>query len=437
MYAKGWVLMFLREIIARAPGDPLGQVWLDGNDFHVRSFADADLGTSFETDVSARRFIYLAADLQDSMINCLRHLSRSQRAFNAVPDRVNPVASRILWFAVPTAVYYRTAQGPLPAIADYTAEEMRATLVHIARSRGEMQQLALGFVKALALVCTREHARPRVPNINYWFTCTLEPFSHFRWQAPSDSNPIYRWLNAMKADEVELVPRDEIRVLEQGTASVLLQYAIAAGALLSLGVSLALNSQNLSGTFLNGVANGALLPMAQVHTFGQSLIRPQPATGVPALFSIACAEITHVSSIVFQPMAFRQGGWACAMTQMAGVTANNWWAGVWEFRVPYLIEPYSTSWMLERWPYAFGIFEGHVTLDIRTDCILSGAMAGWYASKGCASYKAIAMGGSKTNPWVYENYGLAVLNAICQESRRAAPPNIQVQRWALQGRLQS
>lgn len=430
MYAKGWLLMFLREIIDRHPGDPLGHVWLDGNDFYVRSFADADLGMNFEADVTARRFVYLAADLQDSMINCLRHLSRSQRVFNAIPDRANPVAARILWFAVPTAVYYRVAQGALPAIADFTAEEMRATLVHIARSRGEMQQLALGFVKALALVCTREHARPAAPAVNYWFTCTLEPFSHFRWQAPSDSNPIYRWLNAMKSDEVEMVPRDEIRVLEQGTAATLLQYAIAAGALLSLGVSLALNSQNLNGNFLNGVANSGLLPMAQVQTFGQSLFRPQPTSGIPAIFAIACAEITHVSSIVFQPMAFRQGGWACAMTQMAGVTNHNWWGGIWDFRVPYLIEPFAASWMLERWPYVFGIFESNVALEVRSDCILSGGMAGWYASKGCGAYKAIAVGGGKTQPWVYENYGLAVINAICQEARRLVPPAIQVQRWA-------
>lgn len=233
----------------------------------------------------------------------------------------------------------------------------------------------------------------------------------------------------MKDDEVELVPKDEIRVLEQGTASILLQYTIAAGALLSLGVSLAFNSQNISGSFLNGVANGALLPVAQVQTFGQSLFRPQPSSGVPAIFSIACAEVTHVSSIVFQPMAFRQEGWACAMTQMANVTAHNWWAGVWGFRVPYLIEAYAVSWMLERWPYAFGVFESGVTLDLRADCIMAGPMAGWYASKGCGAYKAIAVGGGKVSPWVFENYGLAVLNAICQESRRMNLPNIQVQRW--------
>nr|UUV42413.1 MAG: capsid protein [Enontekio totivirus 5] len=129
-------------------------------------------------------------------------------------------------------------------------------------------------------------------------------------------------------------------------------------------------------------------------------------------------------------MSFKQDGWGCGLTQLGNIAAEDWWNGIWHFRVPYLLDAYCCAWALERWPYVFGVFQRDVSIDVKADCILSGALSGWYASRGCGAYKSITMDGKGARPWYYENYGLSILNALCQEWSRDKPPAIQFQRWS-------
>nr|UUV42264.1 MAG: putative capsid protein [Hattula totivirus 3] len=429
LYAKGWTLMHLRQLIIRSRGNLLIPPWLpQGADYMERSFADLQIGALFENDVRNRRFIILASDFSAEQLNCIKHLARSGRASNNLAINVHPTLNRVLWFGVPIAVYYRGDIPAAVAIQDFEPEQMRATLIQLAGTRGEEQQMALGFMKSVPLLCAKQI--PNEARGTSWFMCTLEPYTRIRWPMPSDSNPIWRWLKAMTPTTESYVPNDEILALQQGSSSSLLETAVCSGALLSLGVSLAFNAQNINGIFLNCAANPALGTAGQIKTFANRLFRSDPATGVPAILSIACAEIMHVTSIAIQPQSFKQDGWGCNLTQMPAINDANWWRGGWGFRVPYLLNAYCCSWALEQWPYAFGVYQSHVTLDIKADCVVNGNVAGWYASRGCATYKAIAVNGRGTVPWCYENYGLAVLNALCQEFERAAPPAIQFQRWS-------
>ncbi|UUV42270.1 MAG: putative capsid protein [Hattula totivirus 3] len=429
LYAKGWTLMHLRQVIIRARGELLNPPWLEpGADYVARSFVDAGIGALFESDVRNRRFIILASDFSAEQLNCIKHLARSGRACNNLEINVHPTLNRILWFGVPISVYYRGEVPPAANIQNFDPEQMRATLLQLAGTRGEEQQMALGFMKSVPLLCAKQI--PNSARTHSWYMCTLEPYTRIRWPMPSDSNPIWRWVKAMTPTTESYVPADEILALQQGSSSSLLETAICSGALLSLGVSLAFNAQNINGIFLNSAANPVLATAGQIKAFASRLFRSDPTTGVPAIISIACAEIMHVTSIAIQPQSFKQDGWGCNLTQMPAVTDANWWRGGWGFRVPYLLDAYCCSWALETWPYAFGVFQSHVTLDIKADCIVNGNVAGWYASRGCATYKAITVSGRGSSPWCYENYGLAVLNALCQELQRNAPPVIQFQRWS-------
>lgn len=89
--------------------------------------------------------------------------------------------------------------------------------------------------------------------------------------------------------------------------------------------SLAFNSQNISGSFLNAVANPVLANIDQIRPFVTSMLKADPNTDVSAIFAVECAELMHVSSIVIHPMSFRQDGWGCNLTQMGNVAEADWW----------------------------------------------------------------------------------------------------------------
>lgn len=84
---------------------------------------------------------------------------------------------------------------------------------------------------------------------------------------------------------------------------------------------------------------------------------------------------------------------------------------------------------MERWPYVFVIFEQSVKVDVKADCVYSSNHAGWYASRGCGEYSKITVEGGKGGPFIYINYGLAVLNAIHQNCMHAGDVAITVQKW--------
>jgi hypothetical protein len=112
-------------------------------------------------------------------------------------------------------------------------------------------------------------------------------------------------------------------------------------------------------------------------------------------------------------------------------TFDRHWAAYWDFRIPYLLHPMSTTWALSVWPAVYGIYRSNVTVDLKADVIISGRDAGWYASRGCGEYSNISVsGGPGLKPYIYITYGSRVLNALHQTQRRVGPVLMSTQVWA-------
>lgn len=430
LYAKGWVLALMRAVIERRADQDNAYVpvWnAAGAEFTMRNWGDVNnIVAHFEADVTNNVFVLLARDFSNAQLNCLRHLSRGGAAMADQANVESPALNRIQWFSIPMAVYSAGALPP-PPIADFTSDMMRATLIQLATTRGEVKYLVEGFTKALTLLGVKMTGPAASP---FWITCTAEAYITFHWPHPSDFNPIWRWLQAVPALNEAATLGSEASILKQGTMSQLLDYGIGTCSLLALGFGLAFNTHNINGRFLNIAANQNLLPAAQIDSVAKSLFQKDAAVAVPPIFRIVCAEIMNVTQIAINAECFAQDAWCAAFTALQNVTLNSHWAGTWAFRIPYVLHPMCTSWALAEWPAVFGIYSGNVQVDLKADVILNGNFAGWYSKRGCGKYSALsAAGGPKVRPQLYIHYGLYVLNALHQTQRRNGPTAIQAQRW--------
>jgi hypothetical protein len=269
LYAKGWCLALMRHAIARRQDtdNPYIPLWNPaGVEFQTRNWLDlANIGGQFEEDVTNRTFVLLKREFPESMVNCLKHISRGGQPMEDQRPDMNPQLNRIRWFPIRISVYYG---GPAPDLPprDFNSNEMRATLLQLAASRNEQEYLAAGFTKALTLLAVKDCYYVGAVST---FTCTLELYDTFQWPHPADSNPIWRWLCNEPPLPPSIIPDSEIAVLQQQSMEVIYETAIVAGSLLSLGFGLAFNTMNINGRFLNICARPQLAISKAVRQFYQ------------------------------------------------------------------------------------------------------------------------------------------------------------------------
>lgn len=425
LYAKGWWLCLTRASIEWRGN--YNQLWAAAGDGLLsRNLADAaNILAHFEADVSTGRFVLLGREFTEPMVNCLIHLSRAGPALNEVANRLNPSGSRINWFGVPMALY-NNAERPIPAMADFTADAMRATLVQLAATRDEVPYLVSGYIKALTIFGTKRYGAIADPT---WFTCTCEEFGTFNWPHPADYNPIWRWLSGVDPLDRSPTTAKESAILEHLPTRQLLRIGIVICSLISTGFGLAFHKLNISGRFLNfGISPNAAIP-GHIHTMARILFWTGRGAGTPMIFRIVCGEISHVTQVAIDPDSFVQDAWSANIGREPP-DIGALWAGVFGFRAPYLLHPLCTGWMMESWPAVYGMFSGKVQLNIQGDLIRSGPQAAWQAARGCDEYARISTQGGGDIPFHhYIPYGMAVMNAVAQHFRAGPVDVLQVQRW--------
>nr|QHA33709.1 putative capsid protein [Atrato virus] len=431
LYAKGWLLALMKAQIERAGDQPNPYVpaWLpSGGQYVHRSWEAADLATFFQNDIQNRVFILLGRDFSPEQQMCLQHLARGGIAIGA-QARTAPILNQISWFGINIAVYF---SGPvnMPAIADFNSDTMRATLIQLAQTRGERLFLVRGFVKALTLLGVREFPADANGQGRHSYAATLEVFHTFHWPRPSDSNPVWRWLSTQPAMNVPEPAVGELGALSHFAMNELLSFGIVGSAIISNAISLAFNTFNLYGRALNRAVSPAIAVQSQLYSFARQLFQSTDNTAVPPIFSFALNEITHVTQIVIDEQAFIQDAWNANHVGAVNINNNNWWSGDWDFRIPYLLDPLSVSFVYEMWPSQYGFFRSDVAVDLKSDLVISGPNRGWYASLGDSTYKAYAEKGVRARPCDYIHYGATVINAFAQEWRVVVPYPMQYQSWA-------
>jgi hypothetical protein len=75
----------------------------------------------------------------------------------------------------------------------------------------------------------------------------------------------------------------------------------------------------------------------------------------------------HVSQICICPNSFTQQSWCANFIGLNNATFARYWAAYWDFRIPYLLHPMSTTWALSVWPAVYGMYRRNITVDLKAD----------------------------------------------------------------------
>jgi len=436
LYTKGWCLIFLREIVERRLGVNAAYpiVWnaVDAN-YRERDWTNANIGGLLAEDIAERRLVCLAKDFSQEQIACLRHLARAGEPMVQDPVEERPRLNQVEWPGVPISVYYPAAPGGA-VIADFSADEMRSTLVQLAVTRGEHRPFIRGYMKASTWLLQLRAAQGAAPAAIRYFTATLERASTTAMHAPRDFNPLWRWLGvAVAAESQSSEPvrlSKDFEVLSSQLVSELLIVGAGVAQAISLSISLALHTNNLGGREINIAAGMAAAQGGTVKSFCQQLFQKRGEQKTLNLYRLAAAELANVSDIVIDPEALDQDYWCNNYVGIGPRAAITQWQGVWEHRIPYLIAPFAFSWMLRLWPDQWALFEHGVTLNIMGDTIKDGPQAGWYADMGDGVYRKISGAGCEREPvYLFASYGARVLNALSQHYERGAGYGITYRPW--------
>ncbi|QJD26157.1 hypothetical protein [Schistocephalus solidus toti-like virus 2] len=426
MYAKAWALAEMRQSISRwlveHPDFVAGWNPVGADDFFTRSWADENVGDLLNSDILERRIVVLASDFSAVQRNCLRHIARGGIALSA-NGQITPRSNRIDWFNIPIAIYYSTPPGNIP-LADFTPDDMRSTLLQLARTRGEEAHAVRGYTKAAVVV---NQIRKVIAGAPVYYLPTVEKAVELHWAGPRDSNPIWRWIGKAPPQAATPYLSKELLPMETQTMEFHDKAMSALAALVSTATGLALHTNNLGGDELNWAAGQEHGPGAGLITFTRDLFQSARATEhVPLIFRIAVSELAQVSEIIISPTCFRQDGWCANFSALARPTAETDWAAAWEHRIPYPLPPLCTAWALKLWPATWGFAQADIHINLQHDVIPS-AEGGWYADLGDSKYLSISQG-KNPHPWIFIPYGALVLNALAQFWRagRALPLNYRI-----------
>lgn len=422
LYAKGFALAEMKVTLDQwaATHENYPMAWNAPNNITFRNWSDPNIAVQFSNDIQARVIVCQARDFSEAQLDCLVHLAMSGIQLDEPEDLPRPRTNRINWFPIPIAVYF-PRDAPNPVVRDFSPDSMRATLIALAHTRGELDAMVRGFVRACTVV--NQVRRVGGGRISY-FLPTLERAAHLIWPAPRDYNPLWRWLGYTPPPTTYGPFLGEAETIEARSMIYLADIMLLTSSLISLGSGLVCNKVNLGGQELNWINGQPNPPPSSLQLFATFFLRTESHqnSALPNFFRALCAEIADVTDMAINPTCFVQHAWNSSGVGMPVPGPETDWA-TWGPAIPYLLHPFSTAWALLLWPYTWGFFTGSAKLDLTSERILSGTFAGWYSDLGDRRYSAISRGEAAT-PYEYLPYSLAVINTLYQHfNRQQAPPN--------------
>lgn len=166
LYAKGWCLMIICELIENYNIFRYRPTWPAGdNNFSLHSFTEANFAAQLTTQISNNEIIIWGPDYNELQIGVMRHLARGGYFVDEIVRGVVPRLSRANWFGIPIRVWYPNAIPDIPNNAP-TSDQVHATLINMSDKRSECDVCTLGFIKAATLFCQVNTSDDNVNELN-------------------------------------------------------------------------------------------------------------------------------------------------------------------------------------------------------------------------------------------------------------------------------
>lgn len=374
--------------------------------------AGALVGTIFQEVVNERRFCFRFRDLKDADISLIDALTTGCQSIQPAQGDLVPISSIYrsegsifcIWDDMDRA-------APAGGYAALHAGGVRESGIRIANMLGERDAYVKGYTRAASLIngCLSNEVVNRV-EYQRFFTAGFETLE-ISLPAARGTNFLWHLLGIKSSAPVESRFMDEWSVLSNLNVAEVAMIGTAVGALFSLGISAVFHVYNITGREINQWA-GAGGMNHNASAYVTSTLFTSEREGVPiTLFRQGCAAIPQFSAVslsadCFPGTTFCNGlrGWnQCPETIL--------WLGHFHRRIPYLIQPYTFQWVLEKWLSLWAITSPGVAFDFSHDLHKKGGAARECIdfSSGESRYKDVA---ACRHPFIWVPYGQLALNVI-------------------------
>lgn len=197
-----------------------------------------------------------------------------------------------------------------------------------------------------------------------------------------------------------------------------LRVGVISAALFGLGVSAALHSINISGRELNAWASAT--PCVSTNILNDLFRKDESMDTIP-LYLAAVGFSQQATKCILSADAFHTNNFCGSWVGMAALNDNTGWRGAFGLHIPYIFEPMSLQWIIQKWPSIYGYSGIGPEVNLGPELIMSENADGnqfnfW---QGDSKYLEIAAG---PRPYIYIPYAGFLANIICQDQRLAQMP---------------
>nr|AJT39584.1 proline-alanine-rich protein [dsRNA virus environmental sample] len=302
----------------------------------------------------------------------------------------------------------------LPAAEVVTTAQLMSTAVKLAELLDARADFVEGYIRAQTILNCKVFANP-----DGTWCLMMAGLDVERVYLPQPRGRHFIW-NILTDRYVMLYPKEvmekEFDILINRTSEELILIGALVSSIFSLAVSSSLNQVNIAGRELNAwAAHNPVL----VRNFLEQLLGRHPVQGTVGLFSIACNVVTQFTGMKIAWTCFYTSRWSGGFTHRAQVTAEQLWQSEWGHHVPYLLRPEVLEWIVVKWLSVWGLSGPGLSYDISNEVYVAGPVAGQglFVWRGDSKYLEAAL---SQVPFIYNPYGIFLLNAIKQEWRSNA-----------------
>nr|UUV42476.1 MAG: RNA dependent RNA polymerase [Hameenlinna totivirus 3] len=332
-------------------------------------------------------------------------------------DEQVPILRRVISPQIRFFVF-DTQDFAVPAPAVLAAGQALASLRRLASMLNEEDAFVRGYIRACSIAFGKisGEGANRAAAVR-WFTAGLET-EQTELPRPGGYNPIWSLLKLGPSKTLAQTLSNDYVAMSSLDMGDYLRTGVVAAGLYSLGVSAVFHSMNLTGRELNGWANGTANLSSNIL---RDLFQVHPDMPSTTLNLAACSYVQQATKCVLSPEPFRTNSFCFDWTdQNPLVPATGWQAG-WGVKIPYIYEPLSMQWIVDRWCSLYGFSNASPEISLGAEIVISdnannNMVALWQGEK---KYLEFAAGPA---PYFHIAYSGLLANAIFQQRRFNALP---------------
>nr|UUV42306.1 MAG: putative capsid protein [Hanko totivirus 9] len=306
----------------------------------------------------------------------------------------------------------------VPAVGIPSAAALMTSL----RRMSEFLQDQDGYVRGYIRACTIAFGKVQVEGAanaqsKRYFTAGFET-STACLPNPGGYNPLWQLLKLAPSSKASADYEQCWQAMTSFDGGDYLRCGVVTAALYSLGVSAVFHSINISGRELNAWANGT--PSVSTNLLENLFTKPNDVVTIP-LNLAAAGFAQQVTKSVLSPDCFTAINFCRNWVGQAALNDNTGWRQSFGLKIPYIYEPLSLQWILQKWPSLYGYSGIGPQVNLGVELIMSEVNEGNQFSiwQGDSKYLEVA---ASSRPYLYIPYGMLLCNTILQDLRVDAMP---------------